>query len=46
MTHDVQKSILVRFEEADVAALLRSSLTPLIEQAQEQHDRAPRRDAR
>ena len=30
------KAILVRFEETDVAALLRSSLAPLIEQAREQ----------
>ena len=35
MTND-PKSILVRFEATDVAALLRSSLTPLIEQAKEQ----------
>jgi signal transduction histidine kinase len=34
---DVQKSILVRCQDADVAALLRSSLKPLIEQAREQH---------
>jgi signal transduction histidine kinase len=31
------KAILVRCEEADVAALLRSSLAPLIEQAREQN---------
>jgi signal transduction histidine kinase len=37
MSHDVQKSILVRFEDTDVAALLRSSLMPLIDQAKEQH---------
>lgn len=37
MTHDVQNSILVRFEDTDVATLLRSSLKPLIEQAKEQH---------
>jgi signal transduction histidine kinase len=37
MSHDVQKSILVRFEDTNVAALLRSSLKPLIEQAKEQH---------
>ena len=36
MTEDVQKTILVRFEDTDVAALLRSSLGPLIEQAKEQ----------
>jgi signal transduction histidine kinase len=30
------KSILVNFEESDIAALLRSSLEPLIEQAKEQ----------
>ena len=36
MTEDLQKSILVRFEDTDVAALLRSSLEPLIEQAKEQ----------
>jgi signal transduction histidine kinase len=35
MTDDLQKSILVRFEETDVASLLRSSLKPLIEQAKE-----------
>ncbi len=35
MTND-PKSILVRFEATDIAALLRSSLTPLIEQAKEQ----------
>ena len=35
MTDDLQKSILVRFEETDVALLLRSSLKPLIEQAKE-----------
>jgi signal transduction histidine kinase len=33
MSDDLHKSILVRFEETDVAALLRSSLTPLIQQA-------------
>jgi two-component system sensor histidine kinase BaeS len=33
---DTQKSIAVRFEETDLAALLRSSLAPLIEQAKEQ----------
>ncbi len=37
MSHDVHKSIRVRFEDTDVAALLRSSLKPLIEQAKEQH---------
>lgn len=37
MTDDVHKSILVRFEETDLAALLRSSLAPLIQQAKEQH---------
>ena len=39
MTNDpqLQKAILVRFEETDVAVLLRSSLAPLIEQAKEQH---------
>lgn len=36
MTDDVSNTILVRFEETDVAALLRSSLEPLIEQAKEQ----------
>ena len=36
MTDDQSKTILVRFEETDVAALLRSSLEPLIEQAKEQ----------
>jgi signal transduction histidine kinase len=36
MTDEGQKAILVRFEETDVAALLRSSLAPLIEQAKEQ----------
>ena len=36
MSHD-QKSILVRFEDTDIAALLRSSLKPLIEQAKQQH---------
>ena len=36
MSEDVQKAILVRFEDTDVAALLRSSLEPLIEQAKEQ----------
>ena len=36
MTDDVQKSILIRFEETDIAALLRSSLGPLIEQGREQ----------
>lgn len=36
MTDDASKTILVRFEETDVAALLRSSLEPLIEQAKEQ----------
>jgi two-component system phosphate regulon sensor histidine kinase PhoR len=36
MTTDDQKSILVRFEETDLAALLRSSLEPLIQQAKEQ----------
>jgi two-component system phosphate regulon sensor histidine kinase PhoR len=36
MTTDEQKSILVRFEETDLAALLRSSLEPLIQQAKEQ----------
>lgn len=36
MAEDVQKSILVRFEETDVASLLRSSLGPLIDQAKEQ----------
>ncbi len=36
MGEDVNKAILVRFEETDVAALLRSSLAPLIEQAKEQ----------
>lgn len=36
MTDDSHKAILVRFEETDVAALLRSSLAPLIEQAKEQ----------
>ena len=35
MTDDLQKSIMVRFEETDVASLLRSSLKPLIEQAKE-----------
>jgi len=37
MSHDAHKSIRVRFEDTDVAALLRSSLRPLIEQAKEQH---------
>lgn len=36
MTEDTQKAIVVRFEETDIASLLRSSLTPLIEQAREQ----------
>lgn len=36
MRNDEHKAIPVRCEEADIAALLRSSLTPLIEQAQEQ----------
>ena len=36
MTDDLQNAILVRFEETDIAALLRSSLAPLIEQAKEQ----------
>jgi signal transduction histidine kinase len=36
MVKDVHKAILVRFEETDVAALLRSSLAPLIEQAKEE----------
>jgi signal transduction histidine kinase len=35
MTDEQPKSILVRFEPTDVAALLRSSLTPLMEQAKE-----------
>jgi signal transduction histidine kinase len=35
MIGEPQTSILVRFEEADVAALLRSSLAPLIRQAKE-----------
>jgi signal transduction histidine kinase len=35
MTDEQTKSIMVRFEPADVAALLRSSLAPLIEQAKE-----------
>ena len=35
MTDDLQKSILVRFEETDVASLLQSSLKPLIKQATE-----------
>lgn len=35
MSQELQKSILVRFEPTDVAALLRSSLTPLIQQAKE-----------
>lgn len=37
MNVDVQKSIRVRCEEIDVAALLRSSLAPLIEQAKRQN---------
>ena len=37
MSNDDHKSIRVRFEDTDVAALLRSSLKPLIEQAKEQH---------
>lgn len=36
MSSDGHKAILVRFEETDVASLLRSSLAPLIEQAKEQ----------
>ncbi|MDB4934676.1 MAG: Sensory box histidine kinase [Labilithrix sp.] len=36
MTDEGHKAILVRFEATDVAALLRSSLAPLIEQAKEQ----------
>jgi signal transduction histidine kinase len=36
VSDDVQKAILVRFEDADIAALLRSSLAPLIDQAKEQ----------
>lgn len=36
MSEDVQKAILVRFEETDLVALLRSSLAPLIDQAKEQ----------
>ena len=32
-----QKSILVRFEPTDLASLLRSSLTPLIKQAKDDH---------
>jgi signal transduction histidine kinase len=35
MTDELPKSILVRFEEADIPALLRSSLAPLIQQAKE-----------
>jgi signal transduction histidine kinase len=35
MSDELQKSILVRFEPTDVASLLRSSLTPLIKQANE-----------
>ncbi|MDB5215044.1 MAG: Sensory box histidine kinase [Myxococcaceae bacterium] len=37
MSQKDQNSIRVRFEDTDVAALLRSSLTPLIEQAKDQH---------
>ena len=36
MKSDPTKAILVRFEDTDIAALLRSSLDPLIEQAREQ----------
>jgi signal transduction histidine kinase len=36
MKSDHTKAILVRFEETDIAALLRSSLSPLVEQAREQ----------
>jgi signal transduction histidine kinase len=36
MTDDIKSSILVRFEETDLAALLRSGLSPLIDQAKEQ----------
>jgi signal transduction histidine kinase len=35
MTDEQPKSILVRFEPTDVAALLRSSLAPLIQQAKD-----------
>jgi signal transduction histidine kinase len=37
MTDDVHPAIPVRFEATDVAALLRSSLAPLIDQAKQQH---------
>jgi signal transduction histidine kinase len=37
MSGEAQQAIMVRFEDTDVASLLRSSLAPLIEQAKEQH---------
>ena len=37
MTDEGHKTIKVRFEATDIASLLRSSLTPLMQQAQEQH---------
>lgn len=37
MSENGQQAIPVRFEEADLASLLRSSLAPLIEQAKDQH---------